>query len=225
MRAYYEAYDDRYRQVHGEALRWFSGEPSPIVAEVISGFALTPADKMLELGCGEGRDAGHLLSAGYDLLATDISREAVDYCRRLYPDYGERFAVLDCVKDRLGERFDFIFAVAVVHMLVLDEDRDGFYGFIREHLKPDGIALIGTMGDGCMEHRSDITTAFDLQERTHEGSGRSLKIAGTSCRVVNSATFERELTRNGLAIVRQGVTSVEPDFPKMMYAVVKRNTL
>ena len=219
---YYKAYDDRYRQVHREELQWFSEEPSPIVSEVIGEFSLPQTVKVLEIGCGEGRDAGYLLSKGYDVLATDVSEEAVLYCRKQYPEYEKQFRVLDCVADDLDEQFDFIYAVAVVHMLVLDEDRNRFYGFIREHLKPDGIALIGTMGDGNVERQSDIGTAFDLQERIHEGSGKMLKIAGTSCRMVNFDTFENELTRSGLAILKQGITAVEPDFPCMMYAVVKR---
>lgn len=221
-RAYYEAYDDRYKQVHGEALQWFSEEPSSIVAEVISEFELAPTANMLEIGCGEGRDAGYLLSNGYDVLATDVSGEAVAFCKKKFPDHREQFAVLNCVTDRLDERFAFIYAVAVLHMLVLDEDRDGFYRFIADHLKQDGVALIGTMGDGSFERQSDILTAFDLQERTHGESGKTLKIAGTSCRVVNFSTFEKELTRNGLAIVKQGMTAVEPDFPQMMYAVVRK---
>ena len=221
-RAYYKAYDDRYKQVHREALRWFSCKPSPIVAEVISAYNLAPTDRMLEIGCGEGRDAGFLLSQGFDVLATDVSGEAVAYCRKLFPDYRECFKVLDCVREKLDERFDFIYAIAVIHMLVPDEDRDGLYQFIFDHLKPGGIALIGTMGDGNFETRSDVSAAFDLQERRHEASGKTLKIAGTSCRVVNFSTFEQELTRNGFAILGQGVTSVEPDFPQMMYAVVKQ---
>ena len=221
-RSYYKAYDDRYKQVHGEDIQWFSSEPSPIVSEVIGEFSLTRAAKMLEIGCGEGRDAGHLLRAGYDVLATDVSEEAVTYCRKHNPEYAQQFKVLDCITEKLDEHFDFVYAVAVVHMLVLDEDRNGFYRFIREHLKSDGIALIGTMGDGSTERQSDISTAFDLQTRTHEETGRTLEVAGTSCRMVSFSTFEDELARNGLTILKQGVTSVEPDFPCMMYAVVKR---
>lgn len=221
-RAYYEAYDDRYKQVHGEAIQWFSEEPSPIVAEVISVFGLGTTAKMLEIGCGEGRDARYLLSGGYNVLATDVSEEAVAFCKRKFPDDKDRFAVLNCITEKLNKKFTFIYAVAVLHMLVLDRDRDGFYRFIAGHLEPDGIALIGTMGDGSFERQSDISTAFDLQERMHEASGKTVKIAGTSCRIVNFTTFEQELARNGLTIVKQGITAVEPDFPQMMYAVVKR---
>lgn len=221
-RKYYEAYDDRYRQVHNESLQWFSDERSEIVMEVISEFQLQKSMKMLEIGCGEGRDAKFLMEQGYNLLATDVSEEAVSYCKKRYPWGAEHFQKLDCIKDKLDENFDFIYAVAVIHMLVLDEDRNAFYQFIKEHLKDSGIALICTMGDGEFERKSDINTAFELQKRIHEESGRTLMLAGTSCRMVNFESFERELKSNGLEIVKQGTTKIENVFSHMMYAIVRK---
>ena len=222
QRKYYEAYDDRYRQVHRKDLQWFQQTPSAIVAETIHAFSISPRHKVLEVGCGEGRDAFALLEQGFDLLATDVSPEAIRFCRSRQPEFADRFQVLDCVSGELDGLFDFIFGIAVVHMLVPDEDRDGFYRFIREHLRGQGIALIGTMGDGCRESQSDIHSAFTLQSRIHQQTGTPVRIAGTSCRMVGFETFTRELERNGLTILRQGLTAVEPDFPQMMYAVVRR---
>ena len=105
-------------------------------------------------------------------------------------------------------------------MLVLDEDRDAFYTFIRNHLTPNGVALICTMGDGVMERQTDIQTAFDLQTRTHEQSGREVQIASTTCRVVNFETLYNELRRNGLRVLKEGITEAPPDFPILMYVVV-----
>lgn len=224
MRKYYEAYDDRYRQVHERNLQWFYENPSDIVAETMREFSVSAQHRILEIGCGEGRDAFPLLRQGFDLLATDVSPEAIAFCRKKMPDCAEHFQVLDCVSGELDAEFDFIYAVAVVHMLVPDEDRDAFYRFIREHLQPAGVALICTMGDGTAERQTDIRTAFDLQERVHEQSGETVRIAGTSCRVIGFQTFEQELKRNGLAVVKQGITAVEPDFPEMMYAVVVNAT-
>lgn len=220
-RKYFEAYDDRYKQIHEQNLQWFSEASSPIVEETIHAFNLSHQAKFLEIGCGEGRDAYLLLAQGYDLLATDISPEAIAFCQRKFPEFASRFQILDCVAGTLDEKCDFIFAVAVLHMLVSDEDRNAFYRFIRTHLTPDGIALICTMGDGQMERQSDVRTAFDLNERVHEASGKTVHIAGTSCRIVNFQTFEEELARNCLNVVKRGMTAVEPDFPQMMYAVVK----
>ena len=222
-RKYYEAYDDRYRQIHSRNLQWFDDVPTPIVAAVIQEYGITSRHQILELGCGEGRDAYPLLQQGYRVLATDISGAAITYAKRKWPEHEENFAVLDCISGKLQEKYDFIYAVAVVHMLVEDADRDGFYTFIRNHLTTDGIALICTMGDGNMERQTDTQTAFDLQTRIHEATGQELSIASTSCRMVSFATFHNELERNGLKILDEGTTSAPPDFPVLMYALVKAN--
>ena len=70
------------------------------------------------------------------------------------------------------------------------------------------------------EKESDISTAFDLQERTH-ASGKMM-LAATSCRMVSFRTFESELERNNLDIKEKGITSSMPDFDSLMYAVVKQ---
>lgn len=222
---YYTAYDDRYRQVHSESLRWFAESPSPIVNDTIREYGFLPTDKLLEIGCGEGRDARFLLVRGYDLLAADVSPAAVEFCRKELPEYADCFQVLDCLNVELSERFDFIYAVAVIHMLVPDSDREKFYRFIREHLTRSGIALICSMGDGIMQRQSDISKAFDLQNRIHEPTGQSLKIASTSYRAVSFETFENELNSAGLNILKKGITIVEPDYGSMMYAVVKKADL
>ena len=220
-RKYYEAYDDRYRQIHSQNLQWFYDEPTPIVLQTINAYGIPQSQKILELGCGEGRDAYPLLQLGYDVRATDISEAAVRYAQKKWPQYRKNFAVLDCISETLEEKFDFIYAVAVVHMLVEDTHRDAFYRFIRTHLNEAGIALICTMGDGTIERQSDIRTAFDLQNRIHEQTGKQVQIASTSCRMVSFETLHKELQRNGLALLQEGMTAAPPDFPQLMYVVVK----
>ncbi len=223
MRKYYEAYDERYRQIHSKHLQWFDDAPTPVVAETIRKYAITNRNHILELGCGEGRDAYPLLKQGYRILATDISSSAIAYAQKKWPEFAAKFAVLDCISGILPEKYDFIYAVAVVHMLVEDTDRDGFYAFIRDHLTADGIALICTMGDGTLERKTDVQGAFDLQTRIHEATGQVVSVAATSCRMVSFSTFHQELERNSLKVIEEGTTSAPPDFPMLMYAVVKAN--
>ncbi len=218
-RKYYQAYDERYKTAHAQGVSWASTQCTPIVLATIQKYGLAPGSAMLEIGCGEGRDAKAVLDGGYTLLATDISAEAIAYCRKKMPAYQAHFQVLDCINAQHAAKYDFIFSVAVIHMLVLDEDRNAFYRFICTHLTGGGLALICTMGDGKQEMQSDISTAFTLQKRTHE-SGTML-VAGTSCRMVSFETFARELTSNGLEIVEQGMTTALPDFNQLMFAVVK----
>lgn len=218
-RKYYEAYEDRYKTAHEKGVSWEQMKNTPIVMDIINRYHLHPEQSLLEIGCGEGRDSSTVLENGFHLMATDISPEAIDYCKKKMPDFESKFTVLDCLSSDLNEKFDFIYSIAVVHMFVLDEDRNGFYQFIHSHLKSDGIALICSMGDGNYEMQSDISNAFEIQEREHE-SGKMM-VAGTSCRMVSFSTFENELLRNGLKIIEKGITSAMPNFNSLMYAVVQ----
>lgn len=222
-RKYYAAYEERYKTAHAQGVSWSSDVSTPIVMEVIKKYHITHDQRLLEIGCGEGRDSKAVLEGGYRLMATDISGEAIAYCKKFMPQYESNFSILDCLSDRLEGQFDFIFGIAVIHMLVLDEDRNGFYQFIHNHLCENGIALICTMGDGKFETQSDITQAFTLQERNHE-TGKMM-VAGTSCRMVSFGTFENELARNNLSIIEKGITSSLPNFDSLMYAVVKKQNM
>lgn len=220
---YYAAYDERYKTAHAHGVSWSSDVSTPIVMEVIKKYHIDQDHRILEIGCGEGRDSRTVLEHGYQLMATDISKEAIAYCKKIMPQYVGNFSVLDCISDKLCAQFDFILGIAVIHMLVLDEDRNGFYQFIYDHLRADGIALICTMGDGEFETQSDISQAFSLQERNHE-SGKMM-VAGTSCRMVSFSAFEKELKLNRLDIIEKGITSSLPNFNSLMYAVVRKQRL
>ena len=217
---YYKAYDARYQTIHERGLSWFSGEPTPIVAETIKKYGIGPEARILEIGCGEGRDAAYLLHEGRDVLAADVSPEAIRYCRSRYPGYEDRFTVLDCVRDPHSGSYDFLYAVAVLHMLVKDADRAAFWRFLRDHLVEDGLALVCTMGDGKSEYRSDPDEAFALRERAHE-SGQIL-VAATSYRRVSFDSLRREIAAASLEPVKLGLCSGAPDYAELMYAVVRK---
>ena len=219
-RKYYAAYDERYKTAHKKGVSWASDKSTPIVMNVIRQYHVQPESELLEIGCGEGRDSKVVLDNGYHLTAADISEEAISYCQEHMPEYAKNFKVLDCLSCELENTFHFIYSVAVIHMLVIDGDRNGFYRFIHDHLKSDGIALICSMGDGKIEMKSDTCRAFELQERDHP-SGK-IMVAATSCRMVSFKTFEEELINNDLSIIEKGVTSALPEFDNLMYAVVRK---
>ena len=220
MKHYYEAYEERYKTIHGKGFSWAGDEASPIVLDVISRYRVPKDAKILEIGCGEGRDARAVLDEGYDLLATDISPEAISFCKSGFPQYSDRFEVLDCLNCNYDGRFDMIYAIAVIHMLVDDNDRKNFYSFIRNHLSENGLALICSMGDGETEFSTRAEEAFELKERNHF-SGKVL-VASTSCKMVGFSAFEKEISDSGLVIVEKGITSAMPDFDSLMYAVIRR---
>lgn len=222
QRRYYEAYDERYKQIHSMNLQWEADVHSPIMDEILAKLELNQQSKILELDCGEGRDAMYMMQQGYDLLASDISPEAISFCKKKVPEYADKFMVLNACEDSWDKTYDLIYSIAVLHMLVLEEDRNKFLAFVREHLNEEGYGLLLSMGDGEMEHASDITSAFDKQERVHVETGTKVCIASTSCKIVSFTTLERELEGNGLSIVEKGITSIKPGFPVIMYVLVKK---
>ena len=220
MKKYYQAYDERYKIIHEKGYSWSSYKPTPIVLETIIKYQINNDSKILEIGCGEGRDAFPLLEKGYQVLATDISPEAIEFDKNKYPMYRESFQVLDCLSDDYIDKYDFIYAVALIHMLVVKEDRHKFYEFIRNHLEDDGITLICSMGDGEHEFETNVNEAFEIVKRNHESG--EVMVSATSCKMVSFKTFEEEIKSSGLTIIEEGITSSLPDFDSLMYVVVKK---
>lgn len=221
---YYKAYEKRYTQVHSKNLSWASSNNSPIVFETLKKYFGDKSPGILDVGCGEGRDILFLLHKGYNVKGVDISKEAINFCRSKADEAEQyRFQTLDVCTQKLDEIFDYIYSVATLHMLVEDEDRIKYLSFIFEHLSTDGYGLILSMGDGEREMCSNIETAFENQKRIHQETGIELEIAATSCRTVSFETFEKELRNVGFTIVDKGITSIDTDFPEIMFAVVRRN--
>ena len=220
---YYEAYDKRYKQVHDKGLAWSPSNNTKIVEEVINKYHLEK-ENMLEIGCGEGRDAKYLLDKGYDVFATDISKEAIDYCIKNDPNHKDNYQVLDVLNDNSSnDKYGFIYSIACLHMLVLDEDRNKYYKYIHNHLKDDGYALILTMGDGIDESSSDISKAFDDVQRIHQESNQEISVATTSCRIVNFDTLLKEVEDNNFNSIKYGITEIENHFDIIMYILIKKH--
>lgn len=220
MKHYYNAYDERYKTVHSTGKSWAGDDPTPIVLETISKYGITKCSKILELGCGEGRDAFELLKHGYDVIPTDVSPEAVRWCKERFLGFSDRFRELDCVNGGFEGHFDFIYSVAVLHMLTEDEDRMKFFRFILDHLSFGGIALICSMGDGEKTYCSDKNKAFETVRRKHGES--FIDVASTTCRIVNLEHFSSEIKASGLEAAEIGITSSPPEFDRMIYSVVRK---
>ena len=215
---YYKAYDKRYKKIHELNKEWEVNIPSLIVENMINKYKVSKKDNILEIGCGEGRDTIYLDKNGYNVIGVDVSKEAIKYCKEKYSE--GNFKVLDIVKEKLEDKFKFIYSIAVIHMLVDSKDRDAFYKFVYSHIKDDGYALVCSMGNGKEEYTSDISKAYDVVTREHR-SGK-IEVVNTSCRKVNWATMEKEISNNNLEIVEKGIVYDVPGFNEMMYVVLKK---
>lgn len=85
--------------------------------------SLKPGGKLLELGCGSGRDAAFMVSRGFKVLATDGSASMIEQAKRHHPELAGHMAHLklpDGLSNKLGV-FHGIYAVAVLMHLSVQE--------------------------------------------------------------------------------------------------------
>lgn len=220
---YYKAYDKRYRQTYENNSLWEISERTKEVIDTLKKYKITKKSNILELGCGEGRDAIYLLDNGYNVLGVDYSFTVIDKCNELTNyKYVNNFKQLDLIENLLNEKFDFIYSAAVIHMFVLDEHRNKFYNFIYDHLKDNGIALIISMGDGVLEINSDLEKAFDDTKRVNINTNKEIMVASTSCRVKKIDEMKKEIQLNNLKILEEKIIDDVPSFNKCMLFIVKK---
>jgi SAM-dependent methyltransferase len=118
--------------------------------------AVPPRSRVLELGCGCGRETAFLHSRGFDVTATDGSREMLDQAAHLFPELEGRLQhlVLPTRFPFPDFSFDNILALAV--LMHLDPEAIKLtFSEIRRVLKPGGKLLLsvptsrtGINGDG-----------------------------------------------------------------------------
>lgn len=220
---YYKAYDKRYRQTYENNSLWEISERTKEVIATLKKYKIAKNSNILELGCGEGRDAIYLLDNGYKVLGVDYSFAVIDKCNELTNyKYVNNFKQLDLIENSLNEKFDFIYSVAVIHMFVLDEHRNKFYNFIYDHLKDNGIALIISMGDGTLEINSDLEKAFDDTKRVNINTNKEIMVASTSCRVKKIDEMKKEIQLNNLEILEEKIIDDVTSFNKCMLFIVKK---
>lgn len=124
--------------------------------------------KILDAGCGEGRNAVYFIQKGYQIFGIDPNGLAIQYCRYLSKSLNSTFDIHRFQVGQLEEipfhsnAFDAVICSAVLHFA---EDVDNFWEMIQEiHrvLKPKGVFWFR------------MTTAFGgiLDESTHLGNGK-----------------------------------------------------
>lgn len=225
MQEYYKAYDKRYQIVHKETGNAWAGEkPSKELKSILEKYGANENSRILEIGCGEGQNALFLQEQGFSPLATDVSQEAIKWCKQKAKERNlneESFCVLDILDNDLKDKFDFVLSISTLHMLVLEKDRKAFFDFICSHLEKDGYAIITSMGDGKTEqNKSVLSEAFDLDIRPC-GDG-TIMVPKTSCRIVNWQTLLKEISLSSLEVVDHYISTTISGFNSSMLVILKK---
>lgn len=221
---YYKAYDERYRQAYENGTLWELTERTSAVEDIIKEYGFSTKNNILDLGCGEGRDAIYLLKKGYNVTAVDYSYNVINKCNELTNNnFFNNFHQLDLISDELNIKYDFIYSIAVIHMFVLPEHRNKYWQFINEHLNKNGIAFVVSMGDGTNNFDSDINTSFDSVEGDNINTNEKIIVSATSCCIKTKEYLLNEIYNNDLECQKIWISEEIPNFDKCVCMIVKKN--
>ncbi len=110
--------------------------------------------KLLELGCGSGRDASFMFKNSYTITAIDASRQMINEAKLLHSELSNCLHV-SLLPDDLNYKensFDGIYSIAtLMHLEATDIELT--VKKVSEYLKPDGIFLFSVS-----VQRDDINT-------------------------------------------------------------------
>lgn len=136
---------------------------SPPHSEVVQACGLITAARVLDMGCGGGRNALYLARCGFEVVALDANPNAIGTLRSIIAQEGittidaRRYDINDA---NLGETYDFI--VCTVTLMFLDPTRvDAVLADMQRCTVPGGHNLIVAAMDTA-EHPCPMNFPFTL---------------------------------------------------------------
>ncbi len=194
--------------------------------EPLYNYAL-PREKVLDLGCGNGRLLQIFKEIDIDYTGVDSSEKLIEIAKKLYPN--AKFQVADALHPPFPtNHFDKIYSVAVLHHIPSNQLRLEFLDGVKRVLKPDGL-LILTVWDLWRWQRLGPIFKFTLLKAL----GRSkldfkdifVPWRNTRQRYIHCFTqgeLERLIEKAGFRIKEIGVLTIPQSKEKNIYIVAKK---
>lgn len=148
LQDYYFGYDRRYKKVYEEgAFLWETDCPNDILINFLEKFSNEKLGlRVLDLGCGEGRDSCYLSSKGFEVIGVDISAAAlikareISAVKKVSPLFLERDVIY--LRNLPFKEFDFAINMGCLHMIPDTNHRFAHLKRVYEILKPGGYFLV-----------------------------------------------------------------------------------
>lgn len=150
---------EEYSQASGQQQKW--------ARELIAGLGLAGSERMLDIGCGDGKvtaEIAALLPAG-SVTGVDVSPEMIDFARAAFPPASHpnlSWRVMDAGELRFDGGFDLVFSNATLHWVI--DHRPVLAGIARA-LEPGGRAVLSMGGKGnAREVVAELVTMLAREE-------------------------------------------------------------
>lgn len=128
-------YWSQYYKIHKNPV-----SPS-MFAQYVTKF-LTPGKTLLELGCGNARDAVFFAENGIRVTGIDQVTEEIAYLNNRYSNENLKFVEDDFTSIRnLNHKYDFVYSRFTLHAIT-EKQEDNVLTWVYEHLNPNGLFML-----------------------------------------------------------------------------------
>ena len=133
-------YRTQYEKFYESDDYYWGTEPADFLKLLISLKAPRPGMKILDIGCGEGKDAVYMAKRGYTVTAFDLTESGIAKTKRLAEKVGVRVkAYVDDINTfETDERFDIVYSSGTLQYLFEDKI-DDFFRKIEKITNPHGL--------------------------------------------------------------------------------------
>ena len=175
---------------------WEIGEPQPFVCEILDS---VPPGRLLDVGCGLGRNAKAASDRGYQVIAIDTSSAAIEKCREFYPDSGISFQVRDACSTGLMPGFNVILDSATYHAIPAAK-RMAYLMEMHRLASEDTIFHLITFAPSLYGMPKPLASELSELANTVESGGWKIKLAERIEYKGNAAAIEDFRKKKGLKI-------------------------
>jgi len=131
-------------QTSADLQEWFGGIDIYLFDQLLKG-RFVPGMRVLDAGCGSGRNLVYLFRSGYEVFALDESDDAVSHTRRLAAALAPNLAPHNFRVEQVermsfaNATFDLVISNAVLHFARDENQWQGMMNEMWRVLKPGGI--------------------------------------------------------------------------------------
>lgn len=132
-------YDDGYQAV---PCLWGTA-PGSLVAHFLTTSPVSVGSRVLDIGCGEGKNAAPFAQAGCEVCALDCSPAAIGNGKRAFPDAPIEWREEDVLRTDFGhDAFDLIISYGLFHCLPSEGHIREVISRLRRATRPGGANIV-----------------------------------------------------------------------------------
>lgn len=123
--------------------RYYWGKKTSVICDRVIEIVRPTSDfrpKLLDLGCGEGRNAVYFAKHGFEVVGLDLSLIGLEKTRRYADEVGVHVETIhaDIVSYQLADTYDVIFSTGTLHYLPPEVRSQHFQNY-KDYTSPNGI--------------------------------------------------------------------------------------